>query len=163
VADASRSQLRALVRTFAHRRGFNGCASYMMHMLTVVSNNALTEIEASKIRPVLNSSEELSELEAQSTLEDSIMALEKMGLDFFAAQACLKVVQLRVRGLGLKLKPAAEAALNLVTNRDWIEEAHHNMRSQYPAEPDGKEVLRVDDVIRLEYEQLQHLNDNHNE
>ena len=161
VSDASRAQLRGLVRTFAHRRGFNGCGSSMQHMLTIVSNNALTEIDASKIRPVLNNAEELSEQEAKSTVEDCVLALEKMGTDFYSAQALLKVIQLRVRNMRLKLKPAAASALSLVAGRGWVEDAYHNMRSQYPAEPGGKEVMRVDDVIRLEYEQFQNSNDDH--
>jgi len=132
-----------------------------MHMLTIVTNNALTEIEASKFRPVLNNAEELIEQEAKASVEDCIMALEKMGLDFYAAQALLKVIQRRVRGMGLKLKPAAETALSLVADWRWVEDAYHNMRSQYPTEPGGKEVLRVDDVVRLEYEQFQNSNDSH--
>jgi len=162
VSDASKVQLRGLVRSFAHRRGFNGCGSYMMHMLTVVANNALTEIEASKIRPVLSNAEELSEQEAKASVEDCIIALEKMGQDFYAAQALLKVLQRRIRGMGLRLKPVADAALSLVEHRTWVEDAYHNMRSQYPAEPGGKEVMRVDDVVRLEYEQQFHKsNENH--
>lgn len=163
VSDASRAQLRGLVRSFAHRRGFNGCGSYVMHTLTVVANNALTEIEVSKFRPVLNNAEELSEQEAKASVEECILSLEKMGQDFYAAQALLKVMQRRIRGMGLKLKPAAETALSLVADRMWIEDAYHNMRSQYPAEPGGKEVMRVDDVVRLEYEQFQNSNDNRDE
>jgi len=161
VTEASRSQLRGLVRTFAHRRGFNGCGSYIMHMLSLVSNNALAEIEASRLRPVLNNAEELVESEAKTTAEDCILALEKMGQDFYSAQALLKIIQRRVRGMRLKLKPAAESALGLVADRNWVEDAYNNMRSQYPVEPDGKEVMRVDDVIRLEYEQFRTPNDDH--
>lgn len=152
VTNASMSGLRGLMRAFAARRGFVGCASYMMYILAVIANSALDELEVSKLRPILTSSEELSEIESKAALEDCVLAVEKMGQDFYMAQGLLKVLQVRVQRLGMTVKPATQTALNLVSDRAWVETAYREMRCQYPVSISGVDGVRVDDVIRRDYE-----------
>jgi hypothetical protein len=152
VTDASMIALRGLMRAFAARPGFVGCASYMMHILAIIANSALDELETSKQRPILTKAEELSEVEAKAALEDCVLAVEKMGQDLYMAQGLLKVLQIRVQRLGITVKPATQTALNLVSDRAWVETAYREMRCQYPVGITGVDGARVDDVIRRDYE-----------
>jgi hypothetical protein len=152
VADTSMTGLRSLIRSFAARRGFVGCASSTMYILAVIANCALDDLEISQSRPILTNLEEMSEIDSKVALEDCVLAVEKMGQDFYMAQGLLKVLQIRVQRLGMTVKPATQTALNLVSERGWVETAYREMRCQYPVGISGVDGVRVDDVIRRDYE-----------
>lgn len=145
-------QLRILLRTFSVRRGFMGCASGIMHILAYAAYLALEELETSKHRPILSSIEEQTELQAKASLEECIFALDMVAHDSYTAQGLLKVVQIRVQRMGLKLRVASEAALAAVADKAWVEEAFRYMRCHSPAVLDGNDVMRVDDVIRQDHD-----------